>query len=55
MRLRRKIGPEVIETRRGFGYVLAGGGARRRDRLRVRLLLGAAVAIFVGACSGVDR
>jgi len=27
VRLRRKIGPEVIETRRGFGYVLAGGGA----------------------------
>ncbi|AMN45909.1 transcriptional regulator [Steroidobacter denitrificans] len=25
VRLRRKIGPEVIETRRGFGYVLAGG------------------------------
>ena len=24
-RLRRKIGPEVIETRRGFGYLLAGG------------------------------
>lgn len=25
MRLRRKLGPEVIETRRGFGYLLAGG------------------------------
>ncbi len=25
-RLRRKVGPEVIETRRGFGYLLAGGG-----------------------------
>lgn len=25
VRLRRKIGPQVIETRRGFGYVLAGG------------------------------
>jgi len=24
VRLRRKIGPEVIETRRGFGYLLAG-------------------------------
>jgi DNA-binding response OmpR family regulator len=24
MRLRRKLGPEVIETRRGFGYLLAG-------------------------------
>jgi DNA-binding response OmpR family regulator len=23
-RLRRKIGPQTIETRRGFGYVLAG-------------------------------
>jgi two-component system, OmpR family, response regulator len=27
VRLRRKIGAEVIETRRGFGYVLTGGGA----------------------------
>jgi DNA-binding response OmpR family regulator len=27
VRLRRKIGPDVITTRRGFGYVLAGGGA----------------------------
>jgi len=27
VRLRRKLGPEIIETRRGFGYVLAGGGA----------------------------
>jgi DNA-binding response OmpR family regulator len=26
VRLRRKIGPEVIETRRGFGYLLAGSG-----------------------------
>lgn len=25
VRLRRKIGPQVIETRRGFGYVLTGG------------------------------
>jgi len=24
VRLRRKIAPEVIETRRGFGYLLAG-------------------------------
>jgi two-component system, OmpR family, response regulator len=24
MRLRRKLGPEIIETRRGFGYLLAG-------------------------------
>jgi DNA-binding response OmpR family regulator len=24
VRLRRKIAPEVIETRRGFGYVLGG-------------------------------
>jgi DNA-binding response OmpR family regulator len=27
VRLRRKLGPEVIETRRGFGYLLAGMGA----------------------------
>ena len=27
VRLRRKLGPEVIETRRGFGYLLAGLGA----------------------------
>ncbi len=27
VRLRRKLGPEVIETRRGFGYLLAGQGA----------------------------
>jgi DNA-binding response OmpR family regulator len=27
VRLRRKIGPERIETRRGFGYVLTKGGA----------------------------
>jgi two-component system, OmpR family, response regulator len=26
VRLRRKIGPQVIETRRGFGYLLAGDG-----------------------------
>ena len=26
VRLRRKIGPHVIETRRGFGYLLAGDG-----------------------------
>lgn len=26
VRLRRKIGPDVIETRRGFGYLLAGSG-----------------------------
>jgi len=26
VRLRRKIGPQVIETRRGFGYLLAGAG-----------------------------
>lgn len=26
VRLRRKIGPGVIETRRGFGYLLAGSG-----------------------------
>jgi DNA-binding response OmpR family regulator len=25
MRLRRKLGPQMIETRRGFGYLLAGG------------------------------
>lgn len=27
MRLRRKIGADAIETRRGFGYLLTGGGA----------------------------
>lgn len=27
VRLRRKISPDVIETRRGFGYVLTGGAA----------------------------
>ena len=26
-RVRRKLGPEVIETRRGFGYIIAGDGA----------------------------
>ncbi|NBN62940.1 response regulator [Microvirga tunisiensis] len=26
-RLRRKLGPDVIETRRGFGYVIAGDGS----------------------------
>jgi DNA-binding response OmpR family regulator len=26
-RLRRKLGAEIIETRRGFGYVLEGSGA----------------------------
>ena len=26
VRLRRKIAPEVIETRRGFGYLLPGSG-----------------------------
>jgi DNA-binding response OmpR family regulator len=27
VRLRRKVGPEVIETRRGFGYLLGGGAS----------------------------
>jgi DNA-binding response OmpR family regulator len=27
VRLRRKIGAELIETRRGFGYLLQGGGS----------------------------
>lgn len=27
LRLRRKVGPDAIETRRGFGYRLAGSGA----------------------------
>jgi DNA-binding response OmpR family regulator len=25
MRLRKKLGPDTIETRRGFGYLIAGG------------------------------
>jgi two-component system OmpR family response regulator len=27
VRLRRKLGPGIVETRRGFGYALEGGGA----------------------------
>ena len=27
VRLRRKLGPDAVETRRGFGYVLAGDGS----------------------------
>jgi DNA-binding response OmpR family regulator len=27
VRLRRKVGPEVIETRRGFGYQLGGAAS----------------------------
>lgn len=27
MRLRKKLGPDAIETRRGFGYAIAGGSA----------------------------
>ncbi len=50
-RLRRKCGAEMIETRRGYGYpgspvIRCEPGAVKAGSLRLRLLLGAGIAIF---------
>ena len=48
-RLRKKLGPDVIETRRGFGYLIADERRMTFGSLRLRLLLGASAFILAAA------
>ena len=44
-RLRTKLKADVIETRRGFGYIVPAAGAHEKGSLRLRLFVAAAISI----------
>ena len=46
-RVRKKLGQEIIETRRGFGYSRSGDASVRWASLRLRLVAGGMIAILV--------
>ena len=46
-RVRKKLGPDLIETRRGFGYTVPGVLCMRLTSLRLRLVAGGIIAILV--------